>query len=109
MTVRDFIKQEIDIDVYDDVTEGFGICFVGPLWLTDKGKRHFAEVPDLEIEMHEESGNAVVKIDDCEESVWQKRLDQVKELFYAAAGYCSKDDYIKWFTEQEAADEEIRV
>lgn len=35
MKVRDFIKQSIDVDVYDDVCEELAIAFCGPMELTD--------------------------------------------------------------------------
>lgn len=95
MTVREFIKQDIEIDVYDDVTEELGICFCGPMELTDEGKQHFKEVLDFEIVICR--SGTVVKVDDPDEAVWQKRLEQAKEFFFAAAGYCNESDYIKWF------------
>ena len=42
MTVREFIKRDDDIDVYDDVCEELGIAFCGPLELTPEGEKQFS-------------------------------------------------------------------
>lgn len=99
-TVREFIAQDVDMDVYDDVTDELGIAFVGPMELTDEGKEHFAQVLDLEMMVKEAPGfgtNAYVLIDGTDGNGWKKRLKQAKEFFEAAAGYCSADDYDRWF------------
>ena len=42
MKIKDFIKKDIDVDVYDNVTqEVIDISFVGPLELTEEGKRNY--------------------------------------------------------------------
>lgn len=96
MKVKDFIKREDDIDVYDNVVEEIGIAFCGPLKLTAEGRRHFAEVLEYNIEVNESGCCAVVDVD-APEGVWQKRLREAKEFFYAAAGYCADTDWYKWF------------
>ena len=99
-TVREFIAQDVDIDVYDDVTDELAIAFVGPMELTEAGKEHFAPVLDFEIMVKEAPGfgnNAYVMVDGNDGDAWEKRLEQAKEFFEAAAGYCSADDYDKWF------------
>ena len=95
MTVRDLIKQDIDIDVYDDVDESLGIAFCGPLVLTDEGERHFGEALGLEISLVNDV--AIVGVDDDDEKTWKRRLKIAKEFFEAAAGYCDSDDYDAWF------------
>ena len=99
MTVRDFVKVNMDIDVYDDVCEELGIAFCGPMMLTIEGERHFAEVLDYEVEI---SGSgkyqtAVIHIDGDDGNGWKKRLRKAEEFFYAAAGYCNDSDYQRWF------------
>ena len=68
MTVRDFIAQDIEIDVYDNVTDGIEVCFIGPMELTDEGEKHFKKLLDLDIEINNDPGwqfeNAYVLIDD---------------------------------------------
>ena len=101
MKIRDFIRQPVDIDVYDDVCEELGIAFCGPLYLTDAGQKKFAEVLDYEIEP--DNGCMIVHVDDEKSSVWKHKLKVAKQFFYAAAGYCDADDYDKWFAEEEGS------
>lgn len=98
MKVAEFVKMELDIDVYDNVVEEIGIAFCGPLKLTAEGKRHFAEVLEYDIAVDEKNCCAVIDIDGPE-GVWQKRLKKAKEFFFAAAGYCAETDWDKWFKE----------
>lgn len=94
MTVKDLISQEIDIDVYDDVCEELGIAFCGPMELTETGAEEFSDVLEYGIELNNYC--AVVHVDDAE-GVWQKKLNRAKKFFHSAAGYCSEDDYNRWF------------
>ena len=96
MKVKDLISQEIDIDVYDDVCEELGIAFCGPVELTDAGTIEFADVLEYGIEVNDDC--AIVNVDSAE-GEWQKRLRRAKKFFNAAAGYCSADDYDRWFKE----------
>lgn len=97
MTVKEFITCEDDIDVYDDVCEDIAICFCGPQALTEAGREYFADALELEVEVNDDSGYAIVHVDDPDEKVWKRRLKAAKEFFYAAAGYCDADLYDKWF------------
>ena len=77
MKIREFIKLEADIDVYDDVCEELAICFCGPMKLTEDGEKHFAEVLDYDITVYEDAKNqnidtAVVSVDDKPD--WKRRL-----------------------------------
>lgn len=96
MKVKDLLPMEIDIDVYDDVCEELGIAFCGPMRLTPEGERQFAEVLNYEIKIQTFGGmmNAIVQIDG---DGWKKRLKKAIEFFHSAAGYCSCEDYDKWF------------
>ena len=96
MPIREFIKQEVDIDVLDDICEELYIAFVGPLDLTDEGEMYFADVLGMEIEVRDDI--AVVHIN---KNHWRERLSKAKEFFEAAAGYCANDDYEKWFKDEE--------
>ena len=97
MTVRDLMKMDIDIDCYDDVCEEIGIAFCGPMELTEEGEKKFAEVMHYPIELDMKHGTCIIKVDDPSDIVWKKRLRKAKEFFYSIAGYCSYDDYDKWF------------
>ena len=99
MTIEEFIKQDIDIDVYDTMTDDIGIAFVGPQELTDAGREHFAPVLAMEIEVKDAPGWGLTAYVNIDGDGWKKKLRQAKELFDAAAGYCSAADYEKWFKE----------
>ncbi len=103
MTIRDLISMEIDIDVYDDVCEELGIAFCGPQKLTEEGEREFAEIMDYPVKINVNSYGglpaAIVLIDDPDEKVWKDRLRKAKRFFDGAAGYCSCDNYDRWFEE----------
>ena len=96
MKIKDFIKMEIDVDVYDNVEESLAIAFCGPAELTAEGKRKFAEALEYDIDVDELYGAAVVDVD-CPD--WINKLNEAKAFFYAAAGYCTETNYDKWFKE----------
>lgn len=96
MKIKDFIKKDIDIDVYDNVCEELGIAFCGAMELTEEGKKKFAKVLEYDIEINQKYGYAVVDINYDD---WEDRLKEVKAFFYALAGYCRADNYDKWFRE----------
>lgn len=96
MKVREFIRREDDIDVYDDVCEELGIAFCGPLKLRAEGRLEFIDVLNYEIDVDEAHCCAIVHVDGPN---WKSRLKRAKTFFYAAAGYCADDDYQRWFLE----------
>ena len=103
MKVRDFIKINADIDVYDDVCEELAICFCGPIALTEEGEKHFAKVLnyDIDLDFSGDIKTAVCHVDDEIDKVWKRKLRKAEEFFEALAGYCAVDDYNKWFKEQD--------
>ena len=101
-TVREFIKRCEDIDIYDDVCEGLGIAFCGPMGLTEDGEKRFSKIIDLKVDIYSyDDGyiNAVLRINDESSKVWKCRLRIAKEFFEGMAGYCSEENYDKWFIE----------
>lgn len=102
MKVKDLINLDIDIDVVDDVVEELYIAFVGPLTLTEEGKRKFEEVLEFPVDMNVDGPMgpvAIIGIDDDEDSVWEARLEKAIEFFESAAGLCSSKEYDSWFKE----------
>lgn len=101
MTVKDLLKMEVDIDVYDDVCEELAIAFCGPMELTKEGEETFAEVMNYEVEFNTCSYGGlpavIIKVDDPDEDVWNARLENARLFFESAAGYCSCEDYDRWF------------
>ena len=92
LTVRDLIKKEIDIDVCDDYDERIYIAFCGPAQLTPEGEEYFADVLDTEVDIFRNI--AILHVEDD-----VKKLEILRELFYAFAGYCSIPQYEEWFRE----------
>ena len=104
MKVKDLLKMEVDIDVYDSVCDDIGIAFCGPMELTDKGLAKFDKAINLPCVLRN-YGDSVICIveveDEVDPNLWKKNLKRAKELFYALAGYCAADDYDEWFKEVE--------
>ena len=97
MKVRDLLKMDVDIDVYDDVCDSLSIAFCGPAELTEEGEAHFATALSLDFTFIGDV--ALIHVDDPDEKTWKRNLKQAKELFCGLAGYCSEADYNKWFKE----------
>ena len=104
MKVKDLLEMEIDIDVYDNVCDELAVCFVGPMELTEAGKRKFAEVLEFDVSIssvHDYNANvvAIVDVDDENEEVFEHKLEAAKELFEGMAGWCTVDEWKEWFKE----------
>ena len=89
MTIRDFIKMDIDIDVCDDYDESCYIAFCGDLRLTPKGQEHFADVLDREVEVMDDI--AILPAESDED------VAALREFFFSAAGFCSEKRYHELF------------
>lgn len=101
MTVKDLLEQEISCDVYDNVCEELAMAYEGEVYLTDLGKKVFADVLDYEVKLVEgQHGiiNAIIDIDRNGEDGWQERLAKAKGLFESMAGYCTEEEWDAWFT-----------
>ena len=100
MKVRDFIAQEICVDVYDDVCEELSIAFDGPMHLTPAGEKEWSDVLDYDIKLHDNGADIVgiVSVDDAD-GVWEKKLERAIGFFEAMAGWCPCDDWDLWFKE----------
>lgn len=97
MKIKDFLHLDVDLDIYDDVCEEVCIGFVGPISLTEEGVKRFAKVLDLDIEVANTADRAVVAVGAGTVDAWKENVKSVKDLFNAAAGYCSEEQYGKWF------------
>jgi len=105
MKVKDLLEQEVCVDVVDDVTEELYIAFDGPQKLTKEGKKKFAEALEFEVSMGYEPSLWIIHVDDPDDEVWERRLRIAKELFEGMAGYCSVEEYERWFEEADDDDE----
>lgn len=100
MKVKDLIKMDIDVDVYDNVCDDIGIAFCGALELTDAGKAKFEIALNLEVESLDD-GVCIINVEDeFFPDNWKFNLRQAKDFFYSAAGYCSEADWNTWFKSQ---------
>ena len=86
------MEQEVDIDVYDDYDESLAIAFCGPMALTDEGEKEFGKALDLEVTIPYDV--AIVHVNGNEEL-----LDIAVRLFCSMAGYCTCNEYDRWFVE----------
>lgn len=97
MTVKDFIRKDIDIDVRDDYDERCWIAFCGPCKLTECGKQEFYRAMDVNVHIDTNGFGglpiAILEVDNEEDA------QACKELFFSLAGYCGDSDYDKWFVE----------
>lgn len=99
MKIKDFLREEISLDVIDDVTDDLWIAFEGPVKLTEEGEKHFKSVLGLEVKYINREGwgdiAACVLIDHRKD--WERLERKCIELFEGLAGYCSADDWDRWF------------
>ena len=95
MKVKDLLEMEIDVDVVDNVCEELNIGFCGPVELTDEGKQKFADVLEFDISLDDDCVN--VDVDDYDEAVFERKLAAAQRFFLNCAGWCSEEDWNKWF------------
>ena len=98
MKIRELLSQEIDIDVYDNVCDDIGIAFCGPMEVTPEGEKEWADVLDYDFKLSNYCGNTVALVN-VDFPDWEHRIDRAKQFFWSIAGYCSCDDYDRWFKE----------
>jgi len=96
MTVRDLLLTSEDVDIANDVTDALFPALCPPLYLTPEGEKHFARALEIPVELHD--GYAVLLIDG---DSWKASYRAARELFTAGAGYCSCEDWDRWFYEDE--------
>ena len=101
MKVKELIKQEMDVDVYDDYNEELGIAFCGPCKLTAQGKDRFAWVLEQEIDMFDDAHGILTGIVHAEN---EEEVLKYCEFFEAAAGYCGEYAYGLYFDEEVGYD-----
>lgn len=101
MKVRDILTQETwdiwgDMDVANDVTDDLAPCWCGEL-LTEEGEKKFAKALELEAEIRPVWGTPgiVLKIDQYPD--WEKKWNRAQRMFTAMAGYCTEEEWNKWF------------
>ena len=105
MKVKDMFTNEWydkygDIDVYQDCLDIDGVAYCGEK-LTEEGKKEWGDVLDLGVYINNPPSidygypEAVVEVDDLPNC--EHLAKRVMELFWACAGYCTEDEWDKWF------------
>ena len=101
MKVRELIAMDIDIDIYDNVSEEIGIAFCGAVELTAEGMKEFSPVLDYRIAILTDTMGydiGIVEVDDEEPKIpYRVKLNMAKKFFHSCAGYCAESDYDRWF------------
>lgn len=99
MTIRELMKHEIDVDVYNNITDDEAICLCCPLELTEEGLKEWSDVMDyiVEVDMDGYCPSAECICDDDPDIKWQTKKKRLTKFLWSAAGYCSDKDYDTWF------------
>lgn len=92
MKLKDFLKQDIDVDFESYFTDDWAMAYVGPTALTEEGEALFAAILDKEVDFIDGS-HAQLMVDTEEED----KLAQT--FFFFSAGYCTCETYDKLFKE----------
>lgn len=101
MTIRDLIKYRVDIDIYNNVTDEDSICLCCPLELTSEGEKKWGDVLDYSVNVTCDNDyySAECTCDDDPNIKWEIKAKKLNQFLYSTAGYCSDEDYNKWFKE----------
>ena len=92
MKLKDFLKQDIDVDFESYFTDDWAMAYVGPTTLTEAGEAKFAAILDKEVDFIDGNHAQLVVENDEEDELARK-------FFRYAAGYCSCETYDKFFVE----------
>lgn len=103
MFERDFWRNNGDVDVYNDVTDEQTAAYCGQVKLTEKAKQKFERALNCDIDVVCSNitpmYNYVIVHVDCFGDDWETVWNEIDDLFNAAAGYCTEDEYDELFEE----------
>ena len=89
MKIKDLLEMDIDVDIYNDLTEDMPAAFVGPHKLTNEGKIQFSDVLKYDIEF--EDGDCIVHCGTV------KQVRSMCDFFNSIAGFCHPEEYNLFF------------
>lgn len=104
MKLKDILTTETwnefdDMDVYNDVTDS-----VYPAWcgntFTEEGREYFKEALELEADIRTIWDCPSILVHTDGEN-WKHNNALVRDLFDAMAGYCTDEEYERWFIDDE--------
>ena len=103
MKLKDILTKETyykfgDMDVVDDVIDDFYPAWCGNVF-TEEGKAHFAKALEIDAEIRPIWGmvGIMCKIDGPD---WKEKRKLLMELFDSLCGYCSCEEYDRWFCDE---------
>ena len=92
MKLREFLKQDVDLDFESCLTDDWAMAYVGPTALTEEGEALFTAILDKEVDFID-NGHSQLMVDTEEED----KLAQT--FFFFAAGYCTCETHDRLFKE----------
>lgn len=102
-TLRELLPLRLETDVWDSVTDELGIALVGPTLLTEEGEKVFSDILDAPVSFEIIAGVIVTTVEvqapEDEDDEWEHRQRVLFKLLKAAAGYCSEEEYKRYFKE----------
>lgn len=113
MRVKDLLKNKVHtVDVYENVADLVGVAFEwdNTLKLTNEGEKHFKKALDYKVAsigkdiliLDTVASVSKKEIEACDfEDTFPEATQNVIDFFWSIAGYCSVEDYDKWFEEVE--------
>jgi hypothetical protein len=119
LKIKDFLKLEnVSIDMSDDYDSSLGIAYESGYELTKEGEEYFKDILDFEVEAPIGGGDyAFVKVAHIYDN-WEEPTEEdenfedlinahgdlahplhwkIYDLFEGLGGYCSTENYEKWF------------
>lgn len=100
MTIRDLMLGEADIDVYSDAYDFDGWAICPPILITEEGEKEWGDVLDHSVKLVDGWSGiiALFNVGECaDEDEEEEKTKRTIAFLEAQAGYCSADDWDKWF------------
>lgn len=111
MKIKDLKALNGCWDVYGNIADEIAVAFEndGKEWLSDEGKEHFKDVLEIGVEIYKDiifiKTDEVIPSAEADKYEWDgyesyhPTAQKLSDLFWGYAGYCSEEDYAKWFIE----------
>lgn len=101
MKFKDFINQEVDLDIFDDYTEDLAVNFVGPGYkFTEEGLKKFQPLFDVDIMIDGDETFACLFLAEYDDETCEKLERLAIRYFNWQAGYCKQETFDKYFIDE---------